>query len=363
MNSTFKKWIESPAGALIAVATVIILGEFSIMAVINSVFAPLLGEKVSPWFWEFVDPLVLSVIVLPFLYYFVLRPMRQQILLIEKQSAKLVIAKGELAYQSSEKADRAAELVIANVELAHQTNEKANRAAELVIANKELVYQSGEKTNRAAELVIANEELVYQSDEKAKRAAEFQEVKEEAESVRELAFYDALTGLPNRRLLNDRLRQAILASKRSVCYSALLFLDLDNFKPLNDKHGHGVGDLLLIEVANRLKSCVREIDTVARFGGDEFVVLLSELNTDKADSKSHARIVSEKIQTALSEPYLLNLTHEGKADSIVEHHCTASIGVALFLNHEVSQNTILMRADSSMYKAKEAGRNQVQFYE
>jgi diguanylate cyclase (GGDEF)-like protein len=155
----------------------------------------------------------------------------------------------------------------------------------------------------------------------------------------------------------------MLVGKRSNCYSALLFLDFDNFKPLNDKHGHGAGDLLLIEAANRIKSCVREIDTVARFGGDEFVVMLNELNTDKADSTSHARIVSEKIRTTLSERYLLNLRHEGKADTTVEHRCTASIGVVLFINHEVSQNTILERADSAMYKAKEAGRNQIQFYE
>ncbi len=258
---------------------------------------------------------------------------------------------------------REAELVIANKELVFQSGEKGKRAAELVIANVELAHQADEKANRAAELVIANEELVYQSDEKAKRAEEFQDVKEEAESARELAFYDALTSLPNRRLLNDRLTQAMLASKRSGCYSALLFLDLDNFKPLNDKHGHGVGDLLLIEAANRIKSCVREIDTVARFGGDEFVVLLSELNTDKAESISDASIISEKIHTSLSEPYFLTRGNEGKADSTIEHHSTASIGVVLFINHEVSLSTILKHADSAMYKAKEAGRNQIRFYE
>jgi diguanylate cyclase (GGDEF)-like protein len=181
--------------------------------------------------------------------------------------------------------------------------------------------------------------------------------------VRELAFYDALTSLPNRRLFIDRMTQTMLASKRSGCYSALLFLDLDNFKPINDKHGHDVGDLLLIEAANRLKSCVREIDTVARFGGDEYVVLLFELSIDKAASESHARIVSEKILTSLSEPYLFKLSYEGQADAIVKHRCTASIGVVLFINHEASQKTIFKRADSAMYKAKEAVRNQIQFYE
>jgi diguanylate cyclase (GGDEF)-like protein len=153
------------------------------------------------------------------------------------------------------------------------------------------------------------------------------------------------------------------ASKRSGCYGALMFLDLDDFKPLNDMYGHGVGDLLLIEAADRLKSCVREMDTVARFGGDEFVVMLSELNVDKDESTSEAEIVAEKIRIALSEPYLLIIKNEGKADSTVEHHCTASIGVTLFIDHEASQDEILKWADTAMYQAKEAGRNRVRLYD
>jgi len=181
--------------------------------------------------------------------------------------------------------------------------------------------------------------------------------------VHQLAFYDALTKLPNRRLLNDRLNQAMLASKRSACYGALMFLDLDNFKPLNDMRGHGVGDLLLIEAADRLKSCVREIDTVARFGGDEFVVLLSDLNADKAESAAQAQVIAEKIRVTLSAPYFLTIKHEGQADTRIEHHCTASIGVALFINHEASQTDILKWADSAMYQAKEAGRNLIRFHD
>ena len=129
------------------------------------------------------------------------------------------------------------------------------------------------------------------------------EQKEAEEYIRNFAFYDTLTQLPNRRLLNDRLGQAKAASKRSGCYGALMFLDLDNFKPLNDTHGHDVGDLLLIEVAHRITSCVREMDTVARFGGDEFVVMLSELNVDKELSVAQAGNVAEKIRTTLAEPY------------------------------------------------------------
>jgi diguanylate cyclase (GGDEF)-like protein len=142
-----------------------------------------------------------------------------------------------------------------------------------------------------------------------------------------------------------------------------MFLDLDNFKLLNDTHGHEVGDLLLIEAADRLKSCVREMDTVARFGGDEFVVMISELDADKTGSTTQAGIIAEKIRAALAKPYELKIQHEGKAETTVEHHCTASIGVALFIKDEASQDNILKWADMAMYQAKEAGRNLARFYD
>lgn len=181
--------------------------------------------------------------------------------------------------------------------------------------------------------------------------------------VNQLAFYDALTDLPNRRLLNDRLAQSMAASKRSNSYGALIFLDLDNFKPLNDKHGHVAGDLLLIEVAGRLKCCVRQIDTVARFGGDEFVVILNELDADKNAATSQARIVIEKILASLSEPYVLTVNFDALPESTVVHQCTASIGVVMFINHENNEHDILRWADKAMYQAKEAGRNQICFYD
>ena len=187
--------------------------------------------------------------------------------------------------------------------------------------------------------------------------------KQMEEEVRQLAFYDPLTKLANRRLLNDRLSQSISAGKRNGLYSALIFLDLDNFKPLNDAHGHVAGDLLLIEVANRLKSCVREIDTVARIGGDEFVVLLSQLNVDKAESNSLAGLVAEKIRTALAEPYLLTINHEAKEAATVEHRCSASIGVVMYISHQGTQDDIVQWADTAMYEAKEAGRNSIRFYD
>jgi diguanylate cyclase (GGDEF)-like protein/PAS domain S-box-containing protein len=187
------------------------------------------------------------------------------------------------------------------------------------------------------------------------------ERKKSEEHARQLAFFDPLTSLPNRRLLSDRLSQAMAANKRSGCYGALMFLDLDNFKTLNDSYGHDVGDLLLMEVADRLKSCVREMDTVARFGGDEFVIMVCELVADKADSASQARIVAEKVRSALSEPYQLIVRREGKDDATITHHCSASIGVVLFINNETSPNGILKSADMAMYQAKAAGRNLVRF--
>ena len=137
---------------------------------------------------------------------------------------------------------------------------------------------------------------------------------------------------------------------------------LDNFKHLNDTQGHLVGDLLLIEVARRLTCCVRAMDTVARFGGDEFVVLLSDLNADAKASAIQARIVAEKIRTSLSEPYLLTVKHPEQADTIVEHCCSASIGVVVFIDNENTQDDILKWADAAMYQAKAAGRNLIQLY-
>jgi len=189
------------------------------------------------------------------------------------------------------------------------------------------------------------------------------ERKEAQELITNLAFYDALTQLPNRRMLDDRLEQAMVASKRTGCYGALMFLDLDNFKPLNDEFGHVVGDLLLIEAASRISRCVRETDTVARFGGDEFVVMLGMLDGDKTISMVQAGTVAEKIRISLEEPYLLTISQNGKTSKAVEHLCTSSIGIAFFLGNEVLAEDIIKSADIAMYQAKAAGRNSIKLYQ
>jgi diguanylate cyclase (GGDEF)-like protein/PAS domain S-box-containing protein len=187
--------------------------------------------------------------------------------------------------------------------------------------------------------------------------------KQMEQQVHQLAFYDDLTKLPNRRLLDDRLWKAMIASKRRGVFGAVMFLDLDNFKPINDEYGHMVGDLLLIEAANRLRHCVREVDTVARFGGDEFVAIFDELSADRAESEAQVGVVAGKIRTALAEPYLLTVKADGQADMLIEHHCTVSIGVALFSSQEGSPNDVLKWADAAMYQAKGAGRNAIRLYD
>jgi diguanylate cyclase (GGDEF)-like protein len=177
------------------------------------------------------------------------------------------------------------------------------------------------------------------------------------EQIRQLAFYDPLTQLPNRRLLQDRIACTVAAMRRDGRHGALMFLDLDNFKPLNDTHGHDVGDLLLVEVARRLTDCVRDTDTVARFGGDEFVVLLGDLDADERQARAQAERIAHKVLEQLSEPY--RFPHADSVDTI-EHRCTASIGLALF-DGASNEDETFRRADSAMYCAKESGRDRVSF--
>ncbi|UCV28370.1 sensor domain-containing protein [Ferribacterium limneticum] len=173
--------------------------------------------------------------------------------------------------------------------------------------------------------------------------------------IHHLAFYDPLTAMPNRRLLLNRLDQACAAGKRSGQFGALLIIDVDHFKTLNDTLGHDVGDLLLVEVAKRLIACIREGDTAARQGGDEFVVMLEELGTDPAGAAVQAEIVAEKIRLELARPYLL------AGDT--EYFRSASIGISLFFGQEKTIDILLKQADIALYKAKDAGRNAIRFFD
>lgn len=173
--------------------------------------------------------------------------------------------------------------------------------------------------------------------------------------IRNLAFYDPLTNLPNRRLLSDRLKQAISSIARTGKEAALLFLDLDNFKALNDTLGHDIGDLLLEQVAERLKSCVRECDTVARLGGDEFVVMLENLSEHDIEAAEKTTFIANKIMTTLNQPYQLAQN---------PYRNTPSIGIVLFNGKEQqSHEDLLKQADIAMYQAKKAGRNSIRFFD
>ncbi|KXS31098.1 MAG: Diguanylate cyclase/phosphodiesterase with PAS/PAC sensor(S) [Candidatus Gallionella acididurans] len=173
------------------------------------------------------------------------------------------------------------------------------------------------------------------------------------EKIQYLGFYDELTHLPNRRLLMDRLHQALASSARIGRSGALLFIDMDNFKTLNDNLGHHVGDLYLQQTAQRLASCVREDDTVARLGGDEFVVLLENLSEQPMQAATQTETISEKILMSLRQPYQL----DGK-----EYQGTASIGAIVFKGHHLATDELMKQADIAMYQAKQAGRNTVRFF-
>jgi diguanylate cyclase (GGDEF)-like protein/hemerythrin-like metal-binding protein/PAS domain S-box-containing protein len=175
-----------------------------------------------------------------------------------------------------------------------------------------------------------------------------------AEEIERLAYYDPLTGLPNRQLLQDRLKLALASSHRSGRKGSLLFIDLDNFKTLNDTVGHDVGDLLLKQVAQRLEGCVREGDTVARLGGDEFVVVLEDLSEQAFESATLTETIGKKILAIFNQPYLLNS---------YEYLSTASIGATLFNGYEQSSDDILKQADIAMYHAKTSGRNTLCFFD
>lgn len=178
--------------------------------------------------------------------------------------------------------------------------------------------------------------------------------KEAEANLQQLAFYDPLTQLPNRRLLVDRLNRALVASARNGKDGALLFIDLDHFKRLNDSLGHEVGDLLLLQVAERLVSCVRVGDTVARQGGDEYLVMLEDLSTDAEAAAAQAELMGKKILAVLSQPYQL---------AMHVYYITASIGVAQFSNHNQSQEELMKHADIAMYQSKKSGRNTLSFFD
>lgn len=178
--------------------------------------------------------------------------------------------------------------------------------------------------------------------------------KKSEEEIRNLAFYDALTKLPNRHLFHDRFSAALSSASRTNSYGAILLIDLDRFKLLNDTLGHDCGDLLLIEVATRLKSCVREMDTVARLGADEFIVLFEDVSDNLDDTSRKIGLVAEKIRESLAQPYYCN------GNQLLS---SPSIGVSLYCGNQISVEVLVQHAEMAMYQAKGAGRNAIRFFD
>jgi diguanylate cyclase (GGDEF)-like protein len=222
----------------------------------------------------------------------------------------------------------------------------------------ELTYPIVRATDGATRWVRSNSQLERNPDGSVKswfgNMQDITDHKQAEDKVHALAFYDPLTQLANRRLLQDQLEQALLASHRSLSHGALLMLDLDNFKSINDTRGHALGDLLLIEVARRIGASMRAADSVARIGGDEFVVILESLGQDRQQAAALAIQLAEKLRLALQLPYKL----EGQT-----FHSSTSIGIALFQNQDTDFQNLLRQADLALYQAKDAGRNTVRLFE
>lgn len=215
--------------------------------------------------------------------------------------------------------------------------------------NSRVTPISGQKENEIVQLVHdVNHLLGVVEETLSEERRQRQVIKEMQQKYQHLAHHDALTGLPNRSLFADRLQQMLAQAKRSTTLGALLYLDLDKFKPINDTLGHDIGDLVLQEIAQRLQTAVRESDTIARIGGDEFVVLLPAI-----ESKQDASIVAEKIRLALEQPF------EIKGHTI---NIGCSTGIAVYPEHGTDEISLMKNADTAMYHAKKNGRNNVQMY-
>ena len=327
----------------------------------------------------------------------------------EQRAAELFIANQELIFQNKEKEKRAAELLIANQELsiaaatfesqevmmvtdANSVILRVNKSftrftgysAEEAIGQTPRILSSGRQSQnffanmwKSINSVGAWEGEIWNKRKNGEIYPEYLSItavknadgivhnyvatlmgitmsQAAADEIKSLAYYDSLTLLPNRRMLLDKLRQGLASSARSGQHGALLFLDLDHFKTLNDTLGHFIGDLLLQQVANRITSCVRASDSVSRIGGDEFVVLLENLSLQALEAASQTKDIAEKIIQAINQPYVLE-----KHNYLI----TSSIGAALFNGYQLKSDELLKQADIAMYQSKSEGRNTLRFFD
>lgn len=240
----------------------------------------------------------------------------------------------------------------------HDTDEVLSRGA-VVRTQLQLKHKNGTLEWYEA----SGERFEQHNDESIWALVNISEHKRREIKIQQLAFCDALTNLPNRRMLYDRLEQAVSGNAQAIKFGALMMLDLDHFKHVNDTLGHEAGDCLLIEVGQRLKASVREDDTVARIGGDEFIVLVTPLGEEYMQAKQRAEIIAEKLRSALAEPYPC-ITQQVVASTNKSgmSWCTASIGVVMFPHHQKGVDDLIKCADEAMYVAKKSGGNKFDFY-
>lgn len=281
--------------------------------------------------------------------------------LVANDSAKKIFQLHNVPWQGKNEAEliKLQPSLWAEYEAITLEDEQVWQAAKMQVFEKPLMVNEGhacfevrkvpvyESDGSRSGLVVTARDVTEQKRIEAEQAAA-------AAQIHQLAFYDALTGLPNRRLLMDRLAQACAASSRSGRHGALMFIDLDHFKNINDSQGHDIGDMLLLQVSERLAATVRDGDTVARLGGDEFVVVLQNLSEHSEESASRAEVVAEKLRSAISPPFLIK-------DHV--YGTTMSVGIVLFKDHQDVIDQLLKHADIAMYQAKAAGRNAVHFYD
>jgi len=383
-------FIRTPFWAGVLLALIILGAELLIMLSIEGVFQSYLKLYISDFFWDFLDPVLLTLICVPAINYLALRPMRAQQMYLEQQFSDLRIA--AVTFESQDGilvTDAETNILKVN----HTFTLITGYSSEEVLGKKPSLLSSGrqdaefyqrmweslkrEKSwrgeiwNRRKNGEIYPEWLTITATlgdkgQVTNYVAIFSDITQRKvldEKVHQLAFYDPLTNLPNRRLLLDRLGKALVMVGRYHKHGALMFLDLDHFKTINDVHGHDIGDLLLVEVARRLTSCLREQDSAARFGGDEFVVMLEGLNGNDVEAAHQAEIVAEKIRTALAQPYLLKRDSAADNSAVIEYHCSSSIGVTVFSNQTGSVEALLKWTDMAMYQAKIAGRNVIRFFD
>lgn len=260
--------------------------------------------------------------------------------------------------ETAEAALKTSDIALKALKTLQANSVEAIHSGDSLIETLQIAIKENDKDLLAKQKVLDDLKKIIEKNRVSLRASA-----EAFTAVNQLAFNDPLTGLPNRRLLSDRLSQIICNNQRSDSYSAAIFLDLDKFKRLNDEFGHEAGDNLLIAVGQRLVSCVRDSDTVARYGGDEFVILLNQLDGNLLDARYDAERIAQKILTALFAPYALTIHDEGYKAKTIDYQCFASLGVVMFDGDPSLELKILDWADEAMYWAKSEGGQTIRFYD